>query len=130
MRFALMKASFPSLIAGIQPWMDSVRAQYGVNSIVFLILMVLCAPFFYFSIYRLIRAGVKKDRGALTLWSTVFLAATILPYLYVLFFGHNLPWYVYLILAVLIAHSAWSLYKRLKGKKAKEASQEKEAHPA
>ena len=112
-----MNAAINSLIARIQPWMDSVSAQYGVNPIAFLILMVLCAPFFYFSIYRLIRAGVKKDRGALTLWSTVFLAATILPYLYVLFFGHNLPWYVYLILAVLIAHSAWSLYKRLKGKK-------------
>ena len=110
--------------------MDSVRAQYGVNSIVFLILMVLCAPFFYFSIYRLIRAGVKKDTKALTLWRTVFLAATILPYLYVLFFGHNLPWYVYLILAVLIGHSGWSLYRKLKGKKPKEPVEAKEAKPA
>jgi len=125
-----MKASFPSLIAGIQPWMDSVRAQYGVNPIVFLILMVLCAPFFYFSIYRLIRAGVKKDAKALTLWSTVFLVATVLPYLYVLFFGHNLPWYVYLILGALIAHSGWTLYKKLKGKKAKAPTGEKEAEPA
>ena len=114
-----MNAAIHSLIARIQPWMDSVSAQYGVNPIVFLILMVLCAPFFYFSIYRLIRAGVKKDRGALTLWSTVFLVSTVLPYLYVLFFGRNLPWYVYLILAVLIGHSGWTLYRKLKGKKAK-----------
>ncbi len=121
MKFALMKASFSSLIVGIQPWMDSVRAQYGVNPIVFLILMVLCAPFFYFSIYRLIRAGVKKDAKALTLWSTVFLAATIIPYLYVLFFGYNLPWYVYLILAVLIGHSGWSLVKKLKRPKHQES---------
>jgi len=112
-----MNATIHSLVTRIQPWMDSVRAQYGVNPIVFLILMVLCAPFFYFSIYRLIRAGVKKDAKALTLWGAVFLAATIIPYLYVLFFGHNLPWYVYFILGALIGHSGWSLYKRLKGKK-------------
>ncbi len=125
-----MNAAIHSLIARIQPWMDSVRAQYGVNPIAFLILMVLCAPFFYFSIYRLIRAGVKKDRGALTLWSTVFLVSTVLPYLYVLFFGRNLPWYVYLILGALIAHSGWSLYKKLKGKKAKDAGQDKGAFPS
>jgi CDP-diglyceride synthetase len=114
----------------VQAWMEATRAQYGVNPIVFLLLMVVCAPFFYYSIYRLIRAGVKRDKGALTLWSTIFLVATVLPYLYVLFFGHNLPWYVYLILAVLIAHSGWSLYKKLKGKKAKAPTGEKEAEPA
>ena len=125
-----MNATIHSLITQIQPWMDSVRTKHGVNPVVFLVLMVLCAPFFYYSIYRLIRAGVKRDRGALTLWSTVFLIATILPYLYVLFFGRNLPWYVYLILAVLIGHSGWSLYKKLKGKKAKAPGGEKEAEPA
>lgn len=119
-----------SLIARIQPWMDSVGIKYGVNPAFFLVLMVLCAPFFYFSIYRLIRAGVKKDKGALTLWSTVFLVSTVLPYLYVLFFGRNLPWYVYLILGALIAHSGWSLYKKLKGKKTKAPAGEKEAEPA
>jgi len=125
-----MNAAIHSLITRIQPWMDSVRAQYGVNPIIFLILMVLCAPFFYFSIYRLIRAGIKKDAKALALWSTVFLVSTVLPYLYVLFFGRNLPWYVYLILGALIAHSGWSLYRKLKGKKAKAPGGEKEAEPA
>jgi membrane protein insertase Oxa1/YidC/SpoIIIJ len=109
-----MNATIHSLITRIQPWMDSVRTKHGVNPILFLVLMVLCAPFFYYSIYRLIRAGVKKDKGALTLWSTIFLVSTVLPYLYVLFFGHSLPWYVYLILAVLIGHSIWSLVKKLK----------------
>lgn len=116
-----MNAAMHFLIAGIQPWMDSVRIKYGVNPAFFLVLMVLCAPFFYFSIYRLIRAGIQKDKKALTLWSTVFLAATIIPYLYVLFFGHNLPWYVYLILAVLIGHSGWSLVKKLKKPKHQES---------
>jgi hypothetical protein len=115
-----MNATIHSFITRIQPWMDSVRIKHGVNPAFFLGLMVLCAPFFYFSIYRLIRAVVKKDTKALTLWSTVFLAATILPYLYVLFFGHNLPWYVYLILAVLIGHSIWSLVKKLKKPKPQE----------
>ncbi len=114
----------------LHAWMEATRAQYGVNPVVFLVLMVLCAPFFYFSIYRLIRAGVKKDKKSLTAWSTVFLVTTVLPYLYVLLFGHNLPWYVYLILAVLIGHSGWSLYRKLKGKKGQDPAQEKQAPPA
>lgn len=125
----MMHAAFHSLIAWLEPWMASVRARYGVSPVLFLALMILCAPFFYYSIFRLIKAGVKRDKGALTLWSTVFLVSTVLPYLYVLFFGHGLPWYVYLILAVLIANSGWSLIRRLRGSKAPVSAGEPGAHP-
>jgi len=45
----------------------------------------------------------------------VFLAATATPYLYVLLFGRNLPWYVYLILAALLAQGVYSLVKKIRG---------------
>jgi hypothetical protein len=124
-----MNAAFHSLIAWIQPWMAQVRARYGVSPVLFLALTVLCAPFFYYSIFRLIKAGVKRDKKALTLWSTVFLVATVLPYLYVLFFGHGLPWYVYLILAVLIVQSGWSLIQRLRASRAPVYPGNTGAHP-
>ena len=75
--------------------MTAARQQYGVNPVIFLGLIVACAPFFYYSIYRLVRAVAKKEKGRVALWSSVFLAATSLPYLYVLLFGRNLPWYIY-----------------------------------
>ena len=114
-----MNAAFHSLLAWLNPCMAQVRSRYGVSPLLFLVLIILCAPFFYYSIYRLIRAGVKRDKKSLTLWSTVFLGSTVLPYLYVLFFGHSLPWYVYLLLALLIVHSVWSLARRLKAPKAR-----------
>ncbi len=112
-----MPAALDSLLSWLTPWMAQVRSRYGVSPLLFLVLIVLCAPFFYYSIYRLIRAGLRRDKKSLTLWSTVFLVSTVLPYLYVLAFGHSLPWYVYLLLALLIAHSVWSLARRLKAPK-------------
>lgn len=73
-----------------------------------------CAPLFYYAIYRLGRAAVNKDAGQLNLWGMVFLAATALPYLYVMAFGRNLPWYIYLVLVALLAQGLWSLFRRRK----------------
>jgi len=74
--------------------------------------MIACAPFFYYSIYRLGRAIAKKRSGEIDLWSLVLLGATVLPYLYVLFFGYGLPWYVYVVLAAFLGQSLWSLVRR------------------
>jgi len=104
-----------SIIAWINDQAAAARAQYAVNPWVFLGLMVACAPVFYYSIYRLIRAVAQKDKSRITLWSSVFLAATATPYLYVLLFGRNLPWYVYLILAALLAQGVYSLVKKIRG---------------
>ena len=92
-----------------------IESGYSVNPWIFLGLMTACAPFFYYSIFRLAKGALKKDTRSLATWSTVFLAATALPYLYVLTFGRNLPWWVYAILAVLIAQGVWSLVRRLRG---------------
>lgn len=104
-----------SILAWIHEQAAAARAQYSVNPWIFLGLMVACAPFFYYSIYRLVRAVAHKDKGRITLWSSVFLAATATPYLYVLLFGRNLPWYIYLILAALVAQGVYSLVKKIRG---------------
>ncbi len=102
------------LAGHLQIWAQGIYGKYGVNPWAFLCLMVVCAPLFYYSIYRLGRAAVKKDFGQLNRWSIVFLMATVLPYLYVLAFGRNLPWYLYLVLAALILQGLWSYYRRRK----------------
>lgn len=99
-------------MAWLSDWMNGIQARHGVDPWVFLGLMVGCAPLFYYSIYRLGRAAVKKDAGQLNLWGAVFLAATALPYLYVMAFGRNLPWYIYLVLGALLAQGLWSLLRR------------------
>jgi len=105
-------------VANIMAWIHdqaaAARAQYAVNPWIFLGLMVACAPFFYYSIYRLVRAVAQKDTSRITLWSSVFLVATATPYLYVLLFGRNLPWYAYLILVALFVQGICGLRKKLR----------------
>lgn len=92
--------------------MSGIQARHGVNPWVFLGLMAGCAPLFYYSIYRLGRAAVKRDAKQMNLWGAAFLAATALPYLYVMLVGRNLPWYIYIVLLTLVGQGAWSLAKR------------------
>ena len=103
-----------SILNWIREQMATARQQYGVNPVIFLGLMAACAPAFYYSIYRLIRAVAKKEKGRIALWSSVFLASTAIPYLYVLLFGRNLPWYIYLILAALVGQGVYQLVKKIR----------------
>jgi hypothetical protein len=97
----------------LQEWADTITARHSVNPYVLIGLLVACAPFFYFSIYKLIRSLAKKQSKNILVWSSVFLAATALPWLYVLAFGKNLPWYIYLVLGALLAQSIYSLIRKL-----------------
>jgi len=71
---------------------------------------------FYYSIYRLVRAIAAKRKAQINVWSMVFLLSTILPYLYVLFFGRNMPWWVYAVVVALMAQGAYTLVVRRQGK--------------
>ena len=106
---------FDTVVLGwIRDVMRSARENYGVNPVVFLVIYLVSAPVFYFSIFRMVRALAKGLRNEITLWSTAFLAATAAPFLYVLFFGRNLPWWVYVVIGLLIAQGVYSLVRRLK----------------
>jgi hypothetical protein len=101
------------IITWIQGVMQSARAGYGVDPVVFLVIYLASVPFFYYSLFRMVRALAKKVRGEITLWSMVFLAATAAPFVYVLFFGRNLPWWVYVVIALLIGQGVFSLVRKV-----------------
>ena len=101
-------------LAWLTRHLESIRLRHGVNPYIFLGLLAGCAPFFYYSIYRLVRSVAGSERSRIALWSAVFLAATALPWVYVLIFGRNLPWYVYLILAALIGQGVYSLVRKIR----------------
>jgi ABC-type Co2+ transport system permease subunit len=96
--------------------MQGARDTYAVDPIVFIVIYFVSVPFFYFSIYRMVRALAKRRQQEIMLWSMVFLAATAAPFLYVLFFGRNLPWWVYVVVALLIGQGVYSLIRRLRKK--------------
>jgi hypothetical protein len=104
------------VLGWIRELMRAARDNYGVDPLAFLIIYLASAPIFYFSIFRIVRALARGLRNEITLWSMIFLAATAAPFLYVLFFGRNLPWWVYVVIGLLIVPGVYSLVRRLRKK--------------
>lgn len=95
----------------------TIRERHAVNPYVFLALSVVCGPLFYYSLYRMARA-LKREPGAVGRWSLIFLASTVIPYLYVLVFGRNLPWWVYGVLAAAVGLGVRQLVGKLRAGRA------------
>jgi fatty acid desaturase len=102
------------VVSHVHEILRQARDQYGVNPVVFLVIYFGSAPFFYYSLFRMVRALAKKRGKEVLLWSTVFLCATVAPFIYVLFFGRNLPWWIYGIIALLIGYGIFSLIRKLR----------------
>ena len=92
------------LISKIDGLLRTARETYGVNPVIFLVIYLVCVPVFYYSLFRTLRALAKKLGKEIMLWSAIFLCANVAPFLYVLFFGRNIPWWVYGVIAVLVGN--------------------------
>jgi hypothetical protein len=107
--------------------MEIARTRYHVNPVVFLILYVVPAPLWYYTVFRTIREIARKNTSKAMLWGTICLVVTVQPYLYVLIFGRNMPWWIYIIIGVLVAQGVFTLVRRLVKKPAPEKTAEKAA---
>jgi hypothetical protein len=105
-----------TVLAWVDAQMNVARDHFGVDPVVFLVLLLGTSPVFYYAIYRMVRAIAKRKTNEITIWSMLFLLATAAPYLYVLFAGRNLPWWVYIIVALLLGQGIYSLVRRLRRK--------------
>ncbi len=113
-----------NLVKGL---IEASRTNYGVDPLIFVIISVIASPAFYYGLYRLVRALVKRNSRDLMLWGPIFGCAFIAPYVYVLFFGRNLPWWVYVVIGLLVAQGVYSVLRRIRSRKAAEAGKETEA---
>jgi hypothetical protein len=103
-----------SIVSKIEELMQMARDNYGINPVIFLIIYLGCAPLFYYSLFRMFRALAKKIGKEVMLWSAIFLCSTVAPYIYVLFFGRNIPWWIYGIVAILIGQGILSFVMKLR----------------
>jgi hypothetical protein len=116
------------ILSQIDELMQTARNNYHVDPVIFLVIYFLSVPFFYYSLFRMIRAIPKKLGNEIMLWSTIFLCANVAPFIYVLLFGRNLPWWVYGVIALLIGQGVFSLVRKLRGKPAASATGEAAEH--
>ena len=102
------------LQSSLQSIMQTVCVTYGVDPVIFRTIYLACAPIWYFSLFRTLRALTTGRMNEVTLWSVVFLGSTVAPFLYVLVFGHNIPWWVYALIVVLVGQGVLTLVQKLR----------------
>ena len=107
----LLSTVLPTIIEWLLRFVADVKARYMVNPWIYVGLMVACAPPFYFCLYRMLRAFVKRDpnRGFVLLGACVLIY--FLPTLYIVIFGRNLPWWNWPVIGLL---AAWGIYVLLR----------------
>ncbi|HSK93619.1 MAG TPA: hypothetical protein VLA76_06130 [Candidatus Angelobacter sp.] len=88
----------------IVDWLLRLGDEYGVDPILYALIWVGALPLFLLSIGWLVRALRRRESILLPLASTAFFFSA--PTLYVVAAGRDLPWWVYVVLAVLAAVGA------------------------
>lgn len=96
----------------IQNWFLSLGTEYGVNPFIFGAIYVGAVPFFSLSIGWLIRNYRKGKSIVLPALSAMFFF--ISAYIYLMFAGKNVPWWVYGVVVLLIVIGAYSTIKKVR----------------
>ncbi|MEW4447828.1 hypothetical protein [Qipengyuania sp. JC766] len=94
------------MLESINEWVLGLGAQYNVNPYIFGAIYVGAIPFFLASIAWL----VKRARAGRSTTLPAMLAGFffVSAYLYLAIFGQDIPVWVWIFLAALIAYGAWS----------------------
>ncbi|RIV83412.1 hypothetical protein [Aurantiacibacter zhengii] len=94
------------MLEALNTWILSLGAQYNVNPYIFGAIYVGAIPFFLASIAWLVkRARAGRSTVAPTMLAGFFFVSA---YIYLAIFGQDIPVWVWIFLAALIAYGAWS----------------------
>lgn len=92
--------------AAINEWFLGLGAQYGVNPYIFGAIYVGAIPFFIASIGWLVRRRTQKR--SITVPALCAGGCFVSAYVYLAIVGRNIPLWVWVFIAVLIAYGVWS----------------------
>jgi len=86
--------------------------RHGVNPLIFAGIYVGAIPFFFASVYWAVQNHRKKKALVLPLTCTGFFFCS--AYLYLVFFGRDLPWYVYAVVLGVAGAGGVRLYRQMR----------------
>lgn len=92
-------------------WLGSLGEDYGVDPLIYAVLYVGAAPFFFGSLAWLVRNIRRRDQLVIPALCTAFFFS--LPTLYVFVAGRNLPGWVYGLLIALAIIGAIGVMRRI-----------------
>lgn len=95
-------------------WLADIQATYRVNPFIFGALYLLGVGPFWFSLYKIIAGLKRRDFRQIRIFSLILGIAIILPFGYVVAFGHNLPVWFWAAAGLVILFSFYSVYRKLK----------------
>ncbi len=102
------------MLDSINDWILALGAQYNVNPYIFAGIYVGAIPFFLASIGWLVkRARAGRSTVVPTMLAGFFFVSA---YLYLAIFGQDIPLWVWIFLAVLIAYGAWTQVRETRRK--------------
>ncbi len=107
----------------IQNWFLGLGAEYGVNPLIFGAIYVGAIPFFSLSIAWLVRNYRRGKSVAVPALSAMFFF--ISAYIYLIFAGKNVPWWVYGAVVLLLVVGAYSTIRKVR-RQIGEGAEEKE----
>ena len=99
-----------TVIEAINDWFMGLGAEYGVNPYIFGGIYVGAIPFFLATIAWMARRKRRGEPIAMQIALAGFLALS--SYIYLIFAGRNLAWWVYALVALLVAYTLWSLWQK------------------
>ncbi len=102
------------MLESINEWILALGTQYNVNPYIFAAIYVGAIPFFLASIAWLVkRARAGRSTVLPTMLAGFFFVSA---YLYLAIFGQDIPLWVWIFLAALVAYGAWSQVRETRKK--------------
>ena len=95
-------------------WFLGLGQKYNVNPYIFGGIYIGAIPFFFFFLYRTIKKIRQKKSYVLQALLTGFFF--ISSYLYMIIVGKNIPFWVYIFIALMIFYGFYSTIKKIKAK--------------
>lgn len=97
----------------IKEWFLDLGDQYNVNPIIFGSIYVGAIPFFFASLWWVIKNKRQQKSIVFPVLLTGFFFLS--AYIYLIISGRNIPFWVYLIIAGLVIYGAIAAIKKVKG---------------
>jgi hypothetical protein len=105
------------MIEYLENWLNGIQQNYGVNPIIFAIIYFASIIPFWFSIYKIIAGLKNRNLNQVRTFGIILGIIIILPFTYVALFGHNLPFWFWIVAACVIGYSTYSTIRRIKSAK-------------
>ncbi|MCK4251023.1 hypothetical protein KAX97_06225 [candidate division WOR-3 bacterium] len=105
------------MIEYLENWLNGIQQNYGVNPIIFAIIYFASIIPFWFSIYKIIAGLKNRNLNQVRTFGIILGIIIILPFTYVALFGHNLPFWFWIVATCVIGYSTYSTIRRIKSAK-------------